>query len=145
MRYFILLTLCAFLCACAGAQNKQALSQISGGPIVHGQNLILNLTEADEDLLALFISITNPKDAKDIFVFDTPTRVNLSAVWPDGTETLLPFLTEKSRTFLRPVYLEPGQSATGILFMENKRAPKYHLSLVNEDEVFDFFFQRENK
>lgn len=145
MRYFILSAACAFLCACASAQSKPAVSQISGGPIVHGQNLVLNLTEADNGLLALFISITNPKDAKDIFVFDTPTRVNLSAVRADGTETLLPFLTEKSRTFLRPVYLEPGQSATGILFMENKNAPRYHLSLVNEGEVFDFYFKRETK
>ena len=173
MKYFISFIICVALCGCGGANKKtntaaadftvtKNFSQSARGKetppphtdrglIIIGQNLVLNFTEHSNELLALYISITNPESAKNAIIFDTPTRINVSAVWPDGTETLLHLLTgsevdeslaKQSRVFLRPARLEPGQSISGVLFLANKHAPQYHLSLVNENEVFDFYFKK---
>lgn len=165
MKYLILLISILFTAACASVpqktdsikvfppssiQSQNAAGQriltdlplsLENGMIMLGQNLILQFFERDENYLAIYLSVINPKTAKTDFYFDAPSRLNAAALNADGTWQLLRFIEyPDSRVLLSPMSLEPGQSKSGVLFLENKKAPQYKITLVNNDEVFEFTF-----
>jgi hypothetical protein len=136
---------------------------LENGVIVIGKNLVLQLAQADEHFLSLYLSAVNPPDAKENLQFDMPTQIRIYAIGKHDEEIPLQAFTaqnplktlteEEARglsrlstkidvhrgaLFMRSMTLAPGQASSGVLFLENKKTPKYKLTLTNEREVFEF-------
>jgi hypothetical protein len=156
----------AFIAADKAVKTKNLSEMplvLDNGVIVIGQNLVLQLAQADSDFLSLYISAVNPKDAQQPYHFHLATQINIYAIGKHDNETPLTAFSgqnpsavlngqklaafnklshkvdfQRGQLFLREIVLQPGQSSSGVLYLENKKVPKYKITLNNELETFEF-------